>query len=287
MSLDSLIKLFENYGWPGIVAIILILVLYYFISKKDKKSLSVINSGFASLTNTITEQNSTLINAITTSNENTQNRLFDLITKSFDDKEMTKKRIHHESMGKRNEIGEYIDNILFDILQKVNAQRVTLLEFHNSKENLDGLSFLWYDIQHEKQQRGIQSISAKARNLQATNLRPIIRRVNNDKKHIITLHAEDIENIYNESTVLYSYFKEINVEHIIYIGVYNIETNELLGMIAIEWQTGHPYHDDLIDYFELKEKAGKIEHLYNQARIELAESRNNANNTSRQIKPIL
>ena len=146
--------------------------------------------------------------------------------------------------------------------------KLVLIEFHNSKENLDGLSFLWYDIQHEKQQKGIESISAKVRNLQTTNLRPIIRRVNNEKTHIINLGVEDIENIYNESTVLYDYLMKQDLEHIMYIGIYNTTTNELIGIIAIEWHKGYPYHDDVIDYFVLKEKAGMIEHLYNQARID-------------------
>lgn len=274
MSLESLIKLFEDYGWPGVIAIVVILVLYYFISKKDKKSLSTINDGFTNLTKTITTQNDKLVDAITESNERTQSRLFELVSKSIDDKEQLKERAHRESMSKRSEISEYIDDILFEILQTVAAQRVILVEFHNSKENLDGLSFLWYDVQHEKQQKGISTISAKARNMQATNLRPIIRRVNNDKAHIAVFDEAGIEEIYNESTVLYNYLKELNCNHLIYIGVYNTETNDLRALIGIEWQEGHPYHEDLVDYYLLKEKAGMIEHLYNQARIDLEESRN-------------
>ena len=285
MSLESLIKLFEDYGWPGVIAIVVILVLYYFISKKDKKSLSTINDGFTNLTKTITTQNDKLVDAITESNERTQSRLFELVSKSIDDKEQNKRRVHKASLSKRSEIGEYIDEELFDLLQVVNAQRVIMIEFHNSKENLDGLSFLWYDVQHEKQQKGVETISAKARNLQATNLRPIIRRVNNSKGHLCELDKDGIEEIYKESTVLYSHFKEIHASHLIYIGIYNTDSNELLGIVCIEWQEGHPFHEDLIDYYLLKEKAGAIEHLYNQARIELEECRNDI--SDRPIKPIL
>lgn len=271
MSIESLIKLFEQYGWPGVVAIIAILVVYYFISKKDKNSLDTIKTGFSSLTTTITHQNETLIEAITSSNEKTQERLFTLISKSLDENDERKKKYHKASLSKRAEISEMVDDILLDILQMTNAQRVVLIEFHNSKENLDGLSYLWYDIQHEKQARGVESISAKCRNLQATNLRPIIKRVNNSKNHVIILNPEDIEAIYNESTVLYSHFKEVNMQHLIYMGMYNDETNELTGIIAIEYQENFPYHEDLVDLFALKEKASLIEHYYNQARKELEE----------------
>ena len=163
--------------------------------------------------------------------------------------------------------------MLFDILLWSNAQRASIIEFHNSKENLDGLSFLWYDIQHEKQQKGIDTLSSKAKNLQATNLRPVIKRINNEKTHIIHLGPEDIENIYNESTVFYQYMKEIKASHLVYCGIYNNDTNELRAMLCLEYQEGYPYHEDLIDYFILKEKAGLIEHFYNKARIDLANDR--------------
>ena len=163
--------------------------------------------------------------------------------------------------------------MLFDILLWSNAQRASIIEFHNSKENLDGLSFLWYDIQHEKQQKGIDTLSSKAKNLQATNLRPVIKRINNEKTHIIHLGPEDIENIYNESTVFYQYMKEIKASHLVYCGIYNNDTNELRAMLCLEYQEGYSYHEDLIDYFILKEKAGLIEHFYNKARIDLANDR--------------
>lgn len=274
MPVEHLINLFEHYGWSGIMAVLCVIFIQYFITKKDKKSINAINDGFNKMTDTIVHQNDSLVTAITQSNEKTQERLFDLISQSIDERDKEKKQLHDSSLAKRNEIGGCIDEILFDILQIVNAQRVVMIEFHNSKENLDGLSFLWYDVQHEKQQKGIKTISQKARNMQATNIRPIINRVNENPQHLCVLHQDDIEAIYNESTVLYSQLKELNVTHIIYIGVYNTATNNLSGVIAIEWQEGHPYHNDMIDYYLLKEKAGQIEHLYNQARIELEEHRN-------------
>lgn len=274
MSVENLINLFEHYGWSGIVAVLCVIFVQYFITKKDKKSVNAINDGFTKMTDIIVHQNDSLVTAITQSNEKTQKQLFNIISQYMDDKDKKKRQLHNDSLAKRNEIGKCIDEILFDILQIVNAQRVVMIEFHNSKENLDGLSFLWYDIQHEKQQKGIKSISQKARNIQATNIRPIINRVNENPQHICVLHQDDIESIYNESTVLYSYLKELNVAHLIYLGVYNTTTNNLSGIVGIEWQEGQPYHNDIVDYYLLKEKAGQIEHLYNQARIELEEQRN-------------
>ena len=267
--MEPILKIFSEYGWPGIIAIIVVLVIYYLVSRKEKKSIDSMNSGFTSLTNTITSQNEYLVKAITTSNEKTQDRLFNLINKTIASQDEIKAGIHNYSIGKRLTVSEEVDEVLFELLNMTHAQRTVLIEFHNSKENLDGLAFLWYDIQHEKQQKGIDSISAKARNLAATNIRPIIKKVNNSKTHIVYLNPEDIEELYNESTVLYSYFKEINVNHAIYCGIYNYDTNELRGLVAIEFQEGHPYIEELVNEFDIKEKCSVIEHLYNQARREI------------------
>lgn len=271
MSIDTIINIFEQYGWPGLMTVMYILFIYFLISKKDKKSNDAINAGFNSLANTITKQNEVLIEKMTEANVNTQQQLFNLVDKAIDDKDNNKETGHKKSIEKRIEIGEKVDEMLFDILLWSNAQRAVIIEFHNSKENLDGLSFIWYDIQHEKQQKGIETLSAKARNLQATNIRPIINRVNNSLTHIVHLGPEDIENIYNESTVFYQNMKEIHAAHLIYCGIYNTETNELIGLLGLEFQEGYPFHDDRIDYYILKEKAGVIEYIYNNARKELAD----------------
>lgn len=271
MSIDTIINIFEQYGWPGLMTVMYILFIYFLISKKDKKSNDAINAGFNSLANTITKQNEVLIEKMTETNVNTQQQLFNLVNKAIDDKDNNKEAGHKKSIEKRIEIGEKVDEMLFDILLWSNAQRAVIIEFHNSKENLDGLSFIWYDIQHEKQQKGIETLSVKARNLQATNIRPIINRVNNSLTHIVHLSPEDIENIYNESTVFYQNMKEIHAAHLIYCGIYNTETNELIGLICLEFQEGYPFYDDRIDYYILKEKAGVIEYIYNNARKELVD----------------
>lgn len=271
MSIDTIINIFEQYGWPGLMTIMYILFIYFLISKKDKKSNDAINAGFNSLANTITKQNEVLIEKMTEANVNIQQQLFNLVNKAIDDKDNNKEAGHKKSIEKRIEIGEKVDKMLFDILLWSNAQRAVIIEFHNSKENLDGLSFIWYDIQHEKQQKGIETLSAKTRNLQATNIRPIINRVNNSLTHIVHLGPEDIENIYNESTVFYQNMKEIHAAHLIYCGIYNTETNELIGLLGLEFQEGYPFHDDRIDYYILKEKASVIEYIYNNARKELVD----------------
>lgn len=266
LSISDILKIFETFGFPGIIALIAILSIWAIIQYSQKKAKENIESGFQSLAMTISTQNEKLIEAITVQNEKTQDKLFDIVSKTIDnslDAHDTKlSDIHNESILRRLEVSETISDILWELMTKYQAQRSVLIEFHNSKENLNGLSFLWYDIQYEKQEKGVASISHKARNLQASNLLPIINMVNRSSSNIIIMHPEDIEAIYEKSTVLYSHFKEIKAAYLIYCGIYS-ESNELIGLIALEYQEDHPYHEDTINLFDIKEKASTISLLLN------------------------
>lgn len=258
--LTNILSFFSDYGWPGFVAIVLILVLDWIVSKKDKSTQKTINSGFDRLTDSISRQNEHLINSINRSNEKTQTELFNLIKTTIIDKDNTAKLNHYKSLDKRQVVSEEINNILWDTMNIYNCQRILVLEFHNSKENLNGLPFLWYDVQYEKQQKDVLPISSKARNLQASNIVPIINVINNTPGNIIILDKNDIEKLYNKSTVLYSQLKELNIEHIIFSGIYSND-NKLIGIVALEYQENHPYHEDLIDILDIKGRTAKIAQL--------------------------
>ena len=258
--LNNILEFFNNYGWPGIVAIVLIIVIYWLITQKDKSTKDTITTGFDKLATSISNQNEHLIDSITRSNEKTQVELFNLVKTTLSERDSTIKSNHDKSLDRRFMISENIGNILWDTMNLYNCQRAIVIEFHNSKENLNGLSFLWYDVQYEKQQRDVISISNKARNLQASNIVPIINKVNSTPGNIIVLNSDDIEKIYDESTVLYSQYKELNVEHIIYSGIYSSD-NKLIGLIALEYQKNHPYHEDIINLLDIKERTAKIAQL--------------------------
>lgn len=258
--LNNILEFFNNYGWPGIVGTIIIFVIYHIINKKDKSTQNIITSGFDKLATSISNQNEHLIQSITSSNEKTQTEFLSLVKTTILDRDKNIQDNHNKSIDKRIKISKEIDTILWDMMNLYNCQRAVVIEFHNSKENLNGLSFLWYDIQYEKQQRDVYAISNKVRNIQASNIIPIINKVNSTSGNIIILNPEDIEKIYEESTVLYSHFKELNIEHIIFSGVYS-SNNKLIGLVALEYHINHPYHEDLLNLLDIKGRTDKIAQL--------------------------
>jgi hypothetical protein len=260
MDLDNITSVFNTYGWPGIIVILVIIGLVFFINQKDKDTEKQIAQSFDKMTDTITKQNSALVSAIYKSNEKTQQNLFDLINNQLIARDVQTEETHNRSINRRLEISQEIGKVLWDLMNIYNAQRTIVMEFHNSKENLSGLSFMWYDVQYERQQRDIKCISHKSKNLQASNILPIINKINLAPGNIVLYKKEDIENLYNESPVLYSQLREIKVENIIFSGIYS-ESNILIGIVALEYSEGHIFHEDLIDYYDIKSKTVIISNL--------------------------
>ena len=85
--LDNIFKFFNSYGWPGIIAVLLVLVIYLIITKKDKSTKNTINDGFDKLATSISNQNEHLINSITQSNEKTQAELFNLVKTTLSERD--------------------------------------------------------------------------------------------------------------------------------------------------------------------------------------------------------
>ena len=85
--LNNILEFLNKYGWPGIVAIVLILVIYWIITKKDKSTKATIITGFDKLATSISNQNENLIDCITRSNEKTQAELFNLVKTTLSERD--------------------------------------------------------------------------------------------------------------------------------------------------------------------------------------------------------
>ena len=119
--LNNILEFFNNYGWPGIVAIVLILVIYWIITQKDKSTKDTITTGFDKLATSISNQNEHLIDSITRSNEKTQAELFNLVKTTLSERDSAIKSNHDKSLDRRFMISEEIGNILWDTMNLYNC----------------------------------------------------------------------------------------------------------------------------------------------------------------------
>lgn len=254
---DALINLFNIYGWPGLAAAIGILVLTYFINKSQKKSDKKISDGFSKLSDSMMEQNKQLISTITDSNKETQEHLFNIINVTIKKNNREKKEQHDEAFAYRMDISDEINDYIKEINDIYHANRTIVLEFHNSKENLNGLPFAWYDISFERQSRDTITLQQKCKNMQIQNIVCVIRDIKENTNNIIHYNSTDIENLYDRSSVLYAQLKEINVTDIIYSGLYN-KYNVLIGILCIEFNKKHPYNSDTISFDDINARSEQL-----------------------------
>ena len=229
---DTVITIFQNYGWPGVIAVVFIIILTHFINSGQKKSYKYMSEGFEKLSDSMMQQNNKLIDAITTSitknNQMTQDQLFNIINRSIKYEDNRKKEQHDDKFNYRINISNNITSILK------------------------------YDATFEWLNRDVSTISSKLKDMQIQIISPIIPLVKDAHNNIIHFNEDDINNlIYHKSSVLYSQLKEININDIIYSGIYD-NNNKLIGLICIEFTNKHPYIDNNVDYENINTLSEKI-----------------------------
>ena len=259
---DTVITIFQNYGWPGVIAVVFIIILTHFINSGQKKSDKKMSEGFEKLSDSMIQQNNKLIDAITTSitknNQMTQDQLFNIINRSIKYEDNRKREQHDDKFNYRINISNNITSILKEINDTCHAARTIIVEFHNSNENLVGLPFAKYDATFEWLNRDVSTISSKLKDMQIQIISPIIPLLKDAHNNIIHFDENDINNvIYHKSSVLYSQLKEININDIIYSGIYD-NNNKLIGLICIEFTNKHPYIDNNVDYESINTLTEKI-----------------------------
>ena len=122
--LNNILEFFNNYGWPGIVAIVLILVIYWLITKKDKSTKDTITTGFDKLATSISNQNEHLIDSITRYNEKTQAELFNLVKTTLSERDNAIKEkiplleIYHIKEQDYINNKEYVINYIVSIIKE-------------------------------------------------------------------------------------------------------------------------------------------------------------------------
>jgi len=252
-TLNALSNVLDKFGWWGLIVVACIGLLYVFINKamtaKEKKTVSTIDECFKNLSTAMITQNNALIQTIKDSNALQEARMnkagdniYSIIIKAMDNKDVDKRAAHTENINKRLSVSSDINYKIKTILDKYNASRVSVVEFHNSKENENGLAFAWYDIQYEFTARGVKP--DKRKDVQISSIMPVIEDLSTGKV-VIEYDRADIDNIYNRSSDLNYYLGvERNDVYVIFAGLYN-DFNALVGFLAIEYMNENDIPDEI------------------------------------------
>ena len=226
-------------GIDGLVMIAIIAgaigFFWYKINKSSNKTVRSLENGFNRMTETIAAQNDKLFEALVEQNKENSQFLKTVVMGALQDKSSSDFTTHADNLDYRLKISNVIATKIHDLLNRYNADRAFILEFHNSKQNLSGLSFLWYDMVYEEIAKGVNLIQSGYKDQEVSTLLPIINDINNNGGYKI-YYIDDLENLQKTSMALYHRLRvERQLTEAIMVGLYS-SSNRLLGILVLEYE---------------------------------------------------
>ena len=115
---------------------------------------------------------------------------------------------------------------------------------------MNGLPFKWYDLIYESIQKGVHSMTQETKNMPYNIISPITMHIQNGD--IKVFNKKDIENFYNQSSVLYDYCtSKIQINDLICSPILNQE-NQLVGMITLEYSQNNTLDFEDLDITDIE-----------------------------------
>lgn len=268
---QSLIDFFNNYGWPGILCLLIfgliVLIIKYLNKKADKREQDLANQ----LVNANKEMANQLVSTFTKIEEDRANhsreiehQLIETIKTTITGHYESEQQNHLDSEEHRINMTRDVGQKLFDMLRQFNAQRASIMELHNGGVNLNGLSFIRYDITYEKQDKGVTPIMQSMQGVQTSVMQVVFDDIMNSEHNVIIYNKEDVDNLWDRgATSLHSSLTRVrNIDHIVYAGIFN-DDNLLYGLLVLEYQNGeNTFHPDIVNEVEIAKWTSEISQLY-------------------------
>ena len=237
--MDSLYNIFAEYGWAGINAVIICIVLFYGGRYAIKKLTNNMHTGLEDvgekLTDKMAEQNDKLADQLATQNETLVKTIVDqqgqLLGHLLDNRQHEQKN-HNEMLGERMALTEEIKDGLKDIGHIHGAQRVFIVEFHNSNQNLSGTPFAKWSCTYEWCEKNVSSVQFTVKDLPFSGLSGAITKIYNS--HEQQLIYEKLEDLLDDCPALRDLFTKYPCDSIICTAMYDRD-NVLIGALILEF----------------------------------------------------
>lgn len=269
MTFLSIVKdtsdVYATYGWTGLIVIIALTVGYFGIKKlfeKSKESTSsAIDKSFVKMTESLSEtlekQNDKILGAFIAQSERNTETMRDVMMSALSAHAKTESINHVNSINRRLNISKYVQQKVNNLFYAFNCDRAFILEFHNSKQNLTGLSFVWYDMVYEAVAKGFYTLQNTYKDQEATQLIPIINDVNEGNGYV-HYTIDELNALEKESTALYNRLRvERQLQEAIILGLY-AQDNSIIGLLVLEYEDGFMPVEKLVDIEELIAEANAI-----------------------------
>lgn len=251
--------LIDNYGIYGLLISIGLVCICISIPLLFNKFGKKMSNGFdklgIDLSNALKNQNQSLIDKLSETQDKLLENHIDLVNTLINQKQIK----HDEDLNTRDKISIPIQNKINHLRDVYGSSRVGVFEFHNSLTNLNGLPFKWYDLIYESVQKGIHAMTMETKNMPYNILSPITMHIENGEIKIF--NKKDIENFYNQSSVLYDYsINRMHINDLICAPILN-QSNQLVGMITLEYSYNNTLDFEDLNLSELETETKVISAL--------------------------
>jgi hypothetical protein len=263
-------NVFLQYGWPGLIIFALISIFFIWLKhsmdKNAKKTSDTLSSGFTNLASDMAKHNDKLLDALLVQNQTNTKALLDVVNVALNKHEKQNKDVYNRNLKLRENASFKIKKKIHDLLNRYNCDRAFILEFHNSKQNMTGLSFLWYDMTFEEIAKGVPTINTYWKDQEASALLPVVKDISDeDGFEIYTI--EDLEELQKTSTVLYHRLRiERQLQEAIMVGLYG-SNNEIIGILILEYEESF-IPVEILDVADILREAGSISDLLDYKKLE-------------------
>lgn len=278
MTLLSVVKeatdIYATYGVTGLIVLIVLTIGYFGLKKLFEKSknstTSAIENSFTkmseTLSETIKEQNDKILDAFIIQSNKNNETMHEVLMKALSDKTVNDNIAHAQSINRRIKISSKVQQKVNNLFYSFNCDRAFILEFHNNKQNLTGLSFVWYDMVYEAVAKGFYTLQNVYKDQEISQLIPVIDAVNDGGGYAHFL-LEDLENLKYESTALYNRLRvERQLTEALLVGLYD-SNNSMIGLLVLEYEDGFLPVEKAVDYDELLSEANAIATLLDCSNI--------------------
>ena len=211
-----------------------------------------LNALGVNLSNALQKQNDGLINKLS----ETQDKLLESQLNLVKTLLQQRAEDHNEDLNIRDKVSIPIQDKINHLKDLYRASRVGVFEFHNSLVNLNGLPFKWYDLIYESIVKNVRAMTMETKNMPYNILSPITMKIKYGETEIFT--RKDIENFYNQSSVLYDYcVNRMKINSLICSPILN-QDNQLVGMVTLEYSFDNDLNYDNLNISDIESETKVI-----------------------------
>lgn len=232
---ESIISIFEKYGWGGLIGIvicgILILGIKFLMDKFTKDVSTGLERVGEKLSDQISKQNDNLMTTLVTQ----QDKMLEHILNHNNYKTET----HYDMLNDKIKLAEEINASLKEIMLTHQACRACIIEFHNSNNNLSGIPFAKYSCTYEWFDKGVISVMNICNNMSFSQLAKVTNDVLKSENDVVVYN--DMNKFKEDNPSLWSAVgkEENETTSIVYSALYD-KNNILIGLLILEYQ--HDVH---------------------------------------------